>query len=234
MEEVRAACGDDDLLMWTAQGLRAGARSWSLAGAVVSAAPSLARHHRLAVWGDTTSAISLVRHAWAELGPAYRPLGDTRTITDLASKIDGLEVAGEFSWMSLNTAPPTNDPDVTWLHDETEVATLLSTSAPNSYAAPGTPGVTRWAGLRVDGKLAAVAADAWSAPDVGFLAGVATDAEFRGRGLGERICRWTSQELVRAHGRAALMVDDDNGPALGVYRRIGYIRRRIAAASLAG
>jgi predicted GNAT family acetyltransferase len=92
-------------------------------------------------------------------------------------------------------------------------------------------GVSRWAGSRVDGVLAAVAADAWSAPSVGLLAGVATGARFRGRGLAERLCAWVSGELVAARGRAALMVDDENAAAIGVYERIGYVRRRVMALS---
>ncbi|TDD42475.1 GNAT family N-acetyltransferase, partial [Nonomuraea terrae] len=55
-------------------------------------------------------------------------------------------------------------------------------------------------------------------------------ASFRGRGLAERVCRWVSAQLVAAHGRAALMVDDDNAAALAVYERIGYRRRPVMAA----
>ncbi|MEU8249712.1 GNAT family N-acetyltransferase [Nonomuraea sp. NPDC048916] len=122
--------------------------------------------------------------------------------------------------------------EVGWLvpEDDAEVAALLAEAAPGSYAVPGGAGVRRWAGLRVEGRLAAVAADAWSAPSVGLLAGVATAAPFRGRGLAERVCRWVSGELVAAHGRVALMVDDDNPAAIGVYERIGYRRVRVLAA----
>ncbi|MEO3868253.1 hypothetical protein ABGB18_05420 [Nonomuraea sp. B12E4] len=35
-DEVRSACGDDDLLMWAAQGLAGGARAWALGEAVVA------------------------------------------------------------------------------------------------------------------------------------------------------------------------------------------------------
>ncbi len=109
------------------------------------------------------------------------------------------------------------------------MAALLAAEAPDSYAVPGLEGVCRWAGVRVEGRLAAVAAEAWSAPTVGLLAGVATRARFRGRGLAERVCRWVSRELVAARGRAALMVDDDNAAAIRVYERIGFRRRRVLA-----
>jgi predicted GNAT family acetyltransferase len=38
-----------------------------------------------------------------------------------------------------------------------------------------------------------------------------------------------SRELVAAHGRAALMVDDDNPTAIAVYERLGYRRRPVLA-----
>ncbi|WP_214325041.1 GNAT family N-acetyltransferase [Nonomuraea sediminis] len=124
--------------------------------------------------------------------------------------------------------------EVGWLavEEEPEVAEMLAREAPGSYAVPGIAGVRRWAGIRLDGVLAAVAADAWSAPSVGLLAGVATDARFRGRGLAARVCGWVTQHLLARHGRAALMVDGDNLAAITVYERLGYHPRPVAAAAL--
>ncbi|WP_336206851.1 GNAT family N-acetyltransferase [Nonomuraea sp. LPB2021202275-12-8] len=262
LAEVRAACGDDDLPVWAAQDLRGGARAWTLGDAVVTAAPEVSRHNRLAVWGGTSCAVELVRHALSELGPSYRPFGERELMSRVTAELDGIEAAGKFSWMSLaadhgRSGDPAggvaDDPGgatwsggdagsgrltgpdgVAWLGEDAdgEIATLLAGHAPDSYAAPGMPGVSRWAGTRIGGVLASVAADAWSAPSVGLLAGVATHDGFRGRRLAERVCRWVSRELVAKHGRAALMVDDDNAPAIGVYERLGY-RRRLVMASYA-
>ncbi|MFG3437468.1 GNAT family N-acetyltransferase [Nonomuraea sp. NPDC047897] len=266
-DEVRAACGDDDLPVWGAQALRDGARAWALGDAVVTAARDISRRDRLAVWGGTSCAVELVRHALGEVGPSFRPFGEVALLAEVTAKIDGLEVSGGFSWMSLPAGGPAGgsqdgpaggsqdgpvdtvmggreagsatdgmEDTVGWLgpRADEEVRTLLAGHAPTSYAVPGGPGVRRWAGLRLDGRLAAVAADAWSAPSVGFLAGVATAAPLRGRGLAERVCRWVSHELVADHGRAALMVDDDNPAAVKVYERLGYRRRRVLAAHVAG
>jgi GNAT superfamily N-acetyltransferase len=130
--------------------------------------------------------------------------------------------------------PPSIDhDDAVWLEpdDENEVAALLEVVLPGSYAWPGRPGVARWAGLRDDdGNLVATAADAWSAPEVGFVAGVATDVGARGNGDAMSACAVVVNELVRKHGQAALMVDDWNEPAIAVYERLGMRRRRIAAA----
>ncbi|UBU18631.1 hypothetical protein [Nonomuraea gerenzanensis] len=51
LEEVRAACGDDDLVVWAAQDLSGGSRAWALGEAVVAASAAVSRHDRLAVWG---------------------------------------------------------------------------------------------------------------------------------------------------------------------------------------
>ncbi|GAA3262216.1 GNAT family N-acetyltransferase [Nonomuraea helvata] len=229
--QVRQACGDDDLLMWAAQGLRGGARAWAFGDAVVAAAPGASRRDRLAVWGGVSCAVELVGHALAELGPSYRPFGERELVGEVTAKLDGLEPAGTFSWMSLSALQRPAPDGVGWLEPaaDAEVAALLAADAPDSYAVPGWAGVSRWAGVRVEGELAAVAADAWSAPTVGLLAGVATRARFRGRGLAERVCRWVSRELLTGYGRAALMVDDDNAAAITVYERIGYRRRRVLA-----
>ncbi|MFG1678844.1 GNAT family N-acetyltransferase [Nonomuraea sp. NPDC049269] len=257
LDQVRSACGDDDLLMWAAQGLSGGVRAWALGDGVVVASPGVSRRDRLAVWGGAACVTDLVRHALAEVGPSYRPFGDVELMADVTVKLAGVEAADTFCWMSLPGLPapaPDAAPDagavtstgaVTghldasrggWLGPESdaEVAGLLAAAAPQSYAVPGMAGVRRWAGVWMDEALegralAAVAADAWSAPSVGFLAGVATAARFRGRGLAERLCRWVSGELVAARGRAALMVDDGNLAAIRVYERIGYRRRAVMA-----
>ncbi|WP_080038903.1 GNAT family N-acetyltransferase [[Actinomadura] parvosata] len=237
LAELRAACGDDDLVMWAAQRLSGGSRAWALGEAVVAGSPGVSRHDRLAVWGDASSAVALVRHALGELGPTYRPLGEVELVRQVAGKLEGVREAGEFSWMSLSgdRLPSAVAGDVGWLDDGAaeEVTRLLAADAPHSYAVPGAPGVRRWAGVRVDGVLAAVAADAWPAPTVGLLAGVATRASLRGRGLGGLVCGWVSRELVASYGRAALMVDDANVAAIGVYERLGYRRRRLLAAYVA-
>ncbi|MFG1613331.1 GNAT family N-acetyltransferase [Nonomuraea wenchangensis] len=236
--EVRSACGDDDLVMWAAQGLRPGARAWAAGGAVVAGCPVISRWDRLAVWGRPRDAVPLVRHALAELGPSYRPLGDVELIGRVAGAVEGLRAGPCFSWMSLadlhddtgDTGGNGEDGEggVGWLDGaEAEITALLAADAPDAYAVPGGIGVRRWAGLRDGDRLAAVAADAWSAPDVGLLAGVATVAAYRGRGLAERVCRWVSGRLVDTYGRAALMVDDDNPAAIRVYERIGYRRRQV-------
>ncbi|OPG07945.1 GNAT family N-acetyltransferase [Microbispora sp. GKU 823] len=243
--EVVAASGDDDLVVWAAQGMRPGVRAWAYGDAVAVASPEASRRDRLAVRGPAAQVVPLVRHALAEAGPSYRPLGDAALIEQVVEAAPELELAGRFSWMGTEKlAPPRQETSrevagqegaASWLAESAapEVAELLAAANPGSYAVPGLPPVRRWAGVRDgSGALLAVAADAWSAPTVGLLAGVATAAPARGRGLGERVCRFVASALLAEHGRAALMVDDWNRAAVAVYERLGFARRRVAAAGL--
>jgi ribosomal protein S18 acetylase RimI-like enzyme len=236
--EVVDASADDDLIVWAAQDMKPGVRAWAAGDAVAVASPRASRRDRLAVRGSTVHAAPLVRHALAEMGPTFRPFGDAQLIRELSETIDELAFIAGFSWMVTTSPPPApavpaaGDQDVAWLapDEEPEVTDLLKTANPDSYAVPGIPEVRRWAGIRdTTGELLAVAADAWSAPTVGLLAGVATAVQARGRGLGERICRFVTEALLAQHGRAALMVDDWNPAALGVYERLGFARRFVAA-----
>ncbi len=81
-------------------------------------------------------------------------------------------------------------------------------------------------------KLLSVAADAWSSPEVGFVAGVATLPEARGRGLSRQVCAFVTAELVKRHGRVGLMVDGSNETAIGLYRKLGYSYHPVGAAQL--
>ncbi|GAA4574284.1 GNAT family N-acetyltransferase [Planotetraspora kaengkrachanensis] len=234
--EVVDASADDDLIVWAAQGMKPGVRAWAAGDAVVVASPRASRRDRLAVHGGTAHATRLVRHALAEVGPAFRPFGDLHLVRELSDTMDELEFSGNFSWMVTTAPPPAPDvvQDAEWLtpDEEPDVTDLLKAANPDSYAVPGIPEVRRWAGIRdTTGELLAVAADAWSAPTVGLLAGVATAVQARGRGLGERICRFVTQALLAEHDRAALMVNDENDAAIGLYERLGYARRLVAAAA---
>ncbi|GAA2881734.1 hypothetical protein GCM10010517_44770 [Streptosporangium fragile] len=250
--EVAAACGDDALVVWGAQGMRAGVRAWALGEAVAVACPDLNRRDRLTVRGEPAQVAALVRELLGEVGPSYRLLGERALVEQVTARLPAARVPASFEWMDTRRVAPAGphragaaahagggaDPagEAGWLHGaDEEVTALLAEASPSAWAVPGVAGVRRWAGVRAaGGALVAVAADAWSCPGAGFVAGVATAPALRGRGYGERVCRFALEELAARYGRVALMVDTDNDRALALYERLGLRARPVAAAALDG
>ncbi|MBG0816568.1 GNAT family N-acetyltransferase [Planomonospora sp. ID82291] len=254
--DVAAASGDDCMVVWAAQGLRGGVRAWALDGAVAVASPRLNRRDRLTVCGPAAQAAELVRRVLPGLGPSYRLLGERSLVAELVGRLPGARPPTGFEWMETGEAVaaggvrgdgavaagagPAGEVrpgggGAVWLPPEADgqVAALLAVASPSAWAVPGVAGIRRWAGIRgVGGELVAVAADAWSAPQVGFVAGVGTAPPWRGRGLGEAVCRFVVGELAAEHGRVALMVDTGNRGAIRVYARLGLRIRPVAAAEL--
>ena len=241
--ELAARCQGDTLCLWAAQGLAgrtwAGqSRAWrSTDGtALAVAGPDLSTRDRIAVRGRAEAAIPLLQDVLEVVGPTFRPLGDSDLIAAIVTGIPELTPAAAFSWM--DSRDPASSvrlrPGAAHWLTETElpdVTGLLQVSFPDSYAQPGAPGVERWAGVRDEqGRLLAVTAVAWSAPDVGYLAGVAVHPEARGRGYGSAVCSFVLEEALAKHGAAALMVDEQNHSAVRLYRSLGMRYRMLTAA----
>ena len=254
--ELATATADDPMIIWAAQGFGPGVRAWSDGDAVAVASPDLSRRDRLAVAGPVDAVGRLAAKVLAEVGPSFRPFGDEQLIRGLVDHVPGLQFGAGFGWMDTRTCPthqteapssPHAQPELqqahggglvsaggpAWLDGDVDVERLLTEASPSSYAWPGQSGVRRWAAVTgSDGELLSIAADAWSAPEVGFLAGVATHPVARGKGLSRQVCSFVTTELIKQHGRVGLMVDGDNAAAIAVYQRLGYTYRRVAAASV--
>jgi GNAT superfamily N-acetyltransferase len=250
------ASGGDPQIVWAAQGFAPGVRAWYDGDAVAVASPGLSKRDRLAVAGPVSSVAPLAARIFAEVGPSFRPFGAEDLVRGLVDRVPELSFGAAFGWMERRTsathqARPTAPPHAqqgtqigsggdlvsgggpTWLDGDAGVEDLLTEASPSSYAWPGRGGVRRWAGVTGDGgELLSIAADAWSAPEVGFLAGVATLPVARGKGLSRQVCGFVTAELLKRHGRVALMVDGINAPAIGLYRTLGYTYRNVAAAHL--
>jgi ribosomal protein S18 acetylase RimI-like enzyme len=221
------------MIVWCGQGELGGrVRAWSDRDAVVVASPELSQHDRLAVYGPVDQVAGLVERVLAEVDASLRTFGDEELIRQLVDRVPGLNFAATFGWMHTAAAPS----EVTtagWLDSDAGVEELLVEAAPESYAWPGRPGVQRWAGVMSEtGELLSIAADAWSAPEIGFLAGVATKPSARGQGLSRQVCAFATAELVKRYGQAGLMVHSGNEAAIAVYRKLGYTYRKVAAAHL--
>ncbi|TDD47118.1 GNAT family N-acetyltransferase [Kribbella antibiotica] len=226
---ITAAAGDP-LIVWAGQGFAPGIRAWYDGSAVAVASPELFQRNRLVVAGPPEGVARLVTTVTADIGTAYRPLGDEDLIRELANRVPGLEFSASFGWMDTAEIPPVTT-TAAWLDGADGVEELLTEASPSSFAWPGNPAVRRWAAIRDEaGQLVSIAAEAWSAPEVGFIAGVTTRPVARGKGLSREVCGFVTAELVKRHGQAGLMVDRDNVAAIAVYHRLGYTYRRVATA----
>lgn len=224
--------GDEDpLIVWARQGDKPGVRVFRNADAIAVACPDVCRKNRVVVHGTAEGVAALL----GQVESSYRPMGDEKLIDGLAVICDRVEVAGRFGWMETSSpvrASPMRTGAGAWLDRDDEVAELLRTAFPESYAWPGGTGVRRWAGIRRNGRLLATAAEAWTVPGIGFLAGVTTHPAARRRGLAAALCGFVTDELLREHSRVALFVDYWNSAALRTYQRLGFTLRPVAAARL--
>jgi FR47-like protein len=243
LADIVAASGADPQCVWAAQGLQCGGGAWEHEGGVAVGCPGLSGRDRLVIRGPAAAAGPLVREAIGALGPSYVPIGDPAVMESLLDQIGWLEPGSYFGWMD-GTQLPRQEPrhEARWLaRREWQAAdAILGVAYPDSFARPGRPGVRRWAGISdASGKLTSIAADAWSTPGIGFMAGVAVLPEARRSGQGLEICAFVLGALLAAHGRAALMVGAADTGSLGLCSRLGMTHRaqqmlRVVSASLPG
>ncbi|GAA0575619.1 hypothetical protein GCM10010172_70450 [Paractinoplanes ferrugineus] len=224
---------DDPLMLWAAE--QPGARFWIRSGAMAVACADLCRRDRLAIHGEAAAVATLLRdEVLPDVGPTYRPVGSEQLVVEVAALVPELTVAGRFAWMDVAGQVDRKQAGRWLFEDElTDVTALIDAYFPKSYARPGGSGVHRWAGIQdSNGTLFAAAADAWTTPAVGFLAGVVTHPSVRGRGLAQAICAYVTNELAAGRTRVALFADYENVAAISAYRKLGFDLRPLAAARL--
>ena len=232
--DLAEACENDPHCTWAGQGLSAGGRAWAHHGAVAVSCPALSGQDRLAIRGPPDAAVSLARAVLPIVGASYIPVGDAELVSVVVAAVPGLVPRNQFGWMdAVSVRPPARSHAVRWLSpgEWPEVDGVLGRAFPDSYARPGLPGVRRWAGIRDDGgSLTATAADAWSAPTLGFLAGVAVPKCARGQGRARDVCHFVLEDLLVIYGRASLMVHEWNAAAIRTYSGLGMSWRLLRSA----
>jgi ribosomal protein S18 acetylase RimI-like enzyme len=219
-----ADANPDPLVRWAAQVLlpgRGGA-AWAHGDAVAVLAPALHRYDRLVLVGPVDGVAALLR---AHVRPGLKVLVPTAVAEELA-----WPARATFGWMQRAGSLDARG-RARWLAEDRwdDVEALLRKAGPGSFVWPREPGPSRWAGIDEDGGLVAVCADAWSAPGIGFIGGVATHPDHRGRSLSTDVCSLVVGALLAEHGECGLMVDAANLAAIKVYRRLGFAYRSVTA-----
>ncbi|CRK57198.1 hypothetical protein [Alloactinosynnema sp. L-07] len=235
-----AAATDDPLINWGAQSLAPGylypgGGAWTLDGATAVHSPGLYRRDRILLAGPPEPALKLLAALTADLPGPPIPVAATELVDrmrDLDPRVVDLAI---FGWMTTSTPSPRPPTGPRWLTDtELDQADALVRAAnPDSWVMPGEPGTRRWAGQFDGDTLISVAGDCWPSPAVGFMAGVATHPDHRGRGASGAVCAFLRDELVAEHGTCALMVYQNNATAIRIYERLGFTYHRMTALELA-
>jgi GNAT superfamily N-acetyltransferase len=83
----------------------------------------------------------------------------------------------------------------------------------------------RFFGVRIDGRLAAMAGERMALPGWVEVSGVCVHPDFRGRGLARRLSVHVARRIVRAGDRPFLQAYATNEAAIALYRSIGFSLR---------
>lgn len=84
----------------------------------------------------------------------------------------------------------------------------------------------RYVGLRVDGRLVAMAGERMHPPGFTEISAVCTDPDFRGRGLAQRAMATIAAGIVARGETPILHVAGSNENAVRLYQRMGFVIRR--------
>jgi ribosomal protein S18 acetylase RimI-like enzyme len=232
-----AAVTTDPLLNWGAQALtsaypNARGRAWEHDGAVLVYAPGLYRRDRVILTGPAEQALKLVTSV--RLPTSGTPIARTELADEIGLLDPRWSSFATFGWMTTTGEPGTRPDGVRWLaeSDLDQADHLVRTANPDGWLVPRETGTRRWAGMFDGDTLISMAGDAWPAPGMGFIAGVATHEDHRGKGASSAVCSFVRDTLLAEHGSCGLMVYADNATAIRLYERLGFTYQSMTAFGL--
>jgi predicted GNAT family acetyltransferase len=110
--------------------------------------------------------------------------------------------------------------------DAAEMLTLAGLTQPGPFLAR-THTMGRFIGLRVDGRLAAMAGERMRFPGHVEVSGVCTHPDFRGRGLARRLSAAVAADIQRRGERPFLHAWTTNDAAIALYESLGFEVRTV-------
>jgi predicted GNAT family acetyltransferase len=108
--------------------------------------------------------------------------------------------------------------------DAQEMVALATLTQPGPFLAR-THRMGRFVGIRIDGRLAAMAGERMRFPGWTELSGVCTHPDFRGRGLARRLSQHVAARIAARGDTAFLHAWRDNTRAIGLYEQFGFAWR---------
>ncbi len=104
-----------------------------------------------------------------------------------------------------------------------EIAALKAIAFPGFFG-PRAATLGNFAGIRIDGRLVAMAGERLALPAWREISAVCTHPEHLGRGYAARLVRHQIEAQAQAGLRSFLGVDGSNYRAIALYERLGFIR----------
>jgi predicted GNAT family acetyltransferase len=108
--------------------------------------------------------------------------------------------------------------------DSAEMLALATLTEPGPFFSR-THTMGRFIGVRIDGRLAAMAGERMRFPGHAELSGVCTHPDFRGRGLARRLSAAVTAEIQRRGEKPFLHAWTTNTAAIALYESLGFVVR---------
>jgi predicted GNAT family acetyltransferase len=120
-------------------------------------------------------------------------------------------------------APPDETVDIVALSDRdaADMLALATLTEPGPFL-PRTHHMGRFFGIRIDGRLAAMAGERFHFPGYTEVSAVCTHPDFRGRGLARRLSRHVAAGIAARGETAFLHAWKSNDAAIALYRSLGF------------
>jgi len=167
------------------------------------------------------------------------PAGETAVLVQsdeivLPREISAVSTATLVQMIAEQPMPAASDGRIRQLtkDDATEMLALASLTKPGPFTLEALSLGEFW-GIRIDGRLAAMAGERMKQPGYSELSGVCTHPDFRGGGLARLLSVFVAGRIVARGEVPYLHAYDSNAAAIGLYESIGFrLRSRMNMATV--